>query len=123
MASFRKMCEDMRPGRDFWDRRRDHDGGLDERAMAVITRGLEVRPERSDGDTFWDDFVSVIANNSDDAAHLLGVSSSTISRWAARIREGLDLARERNSGDTEMVQTGDSPRHHHEGALHLLPQV
>jgi hypothetical protein len=108
MASFRTICEAMESGQDFWDKRKD-DSDLDERAMAVILRGLEIRPDRTDGNTFWDDFVAVLANNSENASHLLGVKPDVISRWSSKIRQGIKITREKNASEEdkkEMVPTG-----------------
>lgn len=107
MVSFRMICEAMQPGRDFWDNRSSA-GDLDDMAMSIIKRGLEIRPDRADGDTFWDDFINVISNNSESASRLLGVNSSVISKWTTRIRKAVDEVRDQNAGD-DMVKTGDHP--------------
>lgn len=77
--------------------------------MSLIVRGLEVRPDRTDGKTFWDDFVSVLGNNSEGASKLLGVDRDVVAGWSARIKEGLKRVREENASEddkTEMVPTG-----------------
>ena len=110
MASFRAVCEAMRkPGQDFWDYKKE-DTDMDEKSMSVILRGLEIRPDRSEGNTFWDDFISVFTNNSDAASKLLGIKPEVISRWASKIREGVKKAREENAASEEradMIQTGN----------------
>lgn len=97
MASFQKLCEESRSnGRDFWDKGPKNDAELDERAKDIILRGLEIRPDRSDGETFWDDFMTVFGNNSEAASSLLGVSVSSISRWSHKIRKALEEVRKEN---------------------------
>lgn len=113
MATFRKLCEEMnsrKPGRDFWDKNKQDSVELDQQSMDVIKRGLEIRPDRTDGNTFWDDFISVIANNSDGSSRLLGVSSAIVSRWASKIKEAMDMVREQNASEEdsgEMLNTGE----------------
>lgn len=110
MASFRTVCEAMRrPGQDFWDRGKDDSSEIDEKSMSVILRGLEIRPDRTEGNTFWDDFISVFTNNSDGASKLLGIKPEVISGWAGKIREGVKRAREETAASDEradMIQTG-----------------
>jgi cobalamin biosynthesis Mg chelatase CobN len=109
MASLLKLWEQSAQGRDFWDKKRGNHEHLDEEAMQIISRGLEVRPDRTDGNTFWDDFMSVISNNSEGASKLLGVNRDTIAKWNQRIREGLKRIREENAAKDSkdnMTQTG-----------------
>lgn len=99
-----------KPGRDFWDKNKQDSVELDQQSMDVIKRGLEIRPDRTDGNTFWDDFISVIANNSDGSSRLLGVSSAIVSRWASKIKEAMDMVREQNASEEdsgEMLNTGE----------------
>lgn len=108
MASFHYVYESM-TGRDSWDGKKSDSADLDEKAMSVIQRGLEIRPDRAEGDTFWDDFIKVIGNNSDGASRLLGVSPDVILRWTSKIREAMKKVREDNDGSDEradMIQTG-----------------
>ena len=94
------------PGRDFWHSHQD-DEVNDEQAKNVILRGLEIRPDRTEGNTFWDDFVAVISNNGEGASRLLGVSSDVISGWSNKIKTAVKKVREDNaSDDTEMKPTG-----------------
>jgi hypothetical protein len=82
---------------------------LDEQAMSMILRGLEIRPDRTDGNTFWDDFYAVIGNNSEGASHLFGVSSEVISGWSGKIKAAVKKVREENATDDDkakMTQTG-----------------
>jgi hypothetical protein len=113
MASFRQLYEMSRkPGRDFWDHRKDDVSSLDDQAMSIVLRGLEIRPDRTDGNTFWDDFINVISNNSEGASRLLGVNRDVIAGWSSKVRKAIDRVREENSSSEEranMIQTGDSP--------------
>lgn len=102
MATFRQICEAI--GRDFWDNKKSQE--LDDNAMRVIKRGLEIRAERSDGKTFWDDFMNVLGNNSEGASSLLEVSPDMIAKWSTKIRKALDKSHEDNEGD--MIKTGES---------------
>ena len=109
MASLLQLFEQS-AGRDFWDKKNASDSYLDQAAMQVISKGLEIRPDRTDGDTFWDDFIAVISNNSEGASKLLGVNRDSISKWTQRIREGLKRNKENNSSEISkdnMLQTGD----------------
>jgi len=108
VATFRKLCElANQPGRDFWDHKKSDKSHLDDQSMSVIHRGLEIRPDRTEGNTFWDDFVSVLGNNSEGASKLLGVSTDIIAGWSSRIKEGLAKTREDNEGEKKpMVKTG-----------------
>lgn len=101
MTSFQKIWESS-VGRDFWDNAKNDEPG--ESAKSVVMRGLEIRPDRAN--TFWDDFISVICNNSDDAADLLGVSKNTISSWTSRIKKVLEDTEKKERGKSNMLQTG-----------------
>lgn len=107
MASFQSICESRSLGRDFWDVKRNA-SEVDEKAKQVILRGLEIRPQREDGQTFWDDFISVISNNGENAAALLGVTSDVVSKWSSKIRDIVDKVRDENSSSerSDMTQTG-----------------
>ena len=110
MASFHELCERIKPGQDLWDHGKSAPD-LDEPAMSVIQRGLEIRPDRTDGKTFWDDFIEVIGNNGEGAAHLLGVNSEVISGWSGKIKKAMKKVREDNAPNDEksqMTQTGDT---------------
>ncbi len=97
------------PGRDFWDKKRP-ESHLDDQSISLIKRGLEVRPDRSEGNSFWDDFITVIGNNSEGAAKLLGVSRDVVAGWSSKVREGLNRVRDENDNEDkkpEMSKTGD----------------
>lgn len=109
MASLLRLWEQTKPGRDFWDNKKDL-ADLDEDAMQVVIRGLEIRPDRTDGNTFWDDFIAVLGNNSEGASHLLGVNRDVVAGWTSKIREALKRVRDENTApedQADMVQTGD----------------
>lgn len=100
--TFRDLCEAI----ETWDGKKKT-SHLDDKAMSVINRGLEVRPDRTEGNTFWDDFISVLGNNSEGASSLLGVSTDIIAGWSSKIKEALKRIRDENApDDTHMEPTG-----------------
>jgi hypothetical protein len=108
MSSLLRLWEQTKDGRDFWDDK-EKSVELNKEAMQVLQRGLEIRPDRLEGNTFWDDFISVLGNNSDGAANLLGVGRDVISKWSSLIRTGLKKIREDNASEkkkNDMIQTG-----------------
>lgn len=85
---------------------------VDDQIKAIINRGIEIRPDRADGQTFWDDFLKVINGNPDAASKLLGVSRETMAQWPSKIREALAVIRAGNdhAGKKKkktMLTTGD----------------
>lgn len=106
--SFLKLWEQSQPGRDFWDNKKNNP--LSDNAIQVIVRGLQSRPDRADGKTFWDDFISVIGNNSEGASELFGVNREIVSNWAAQVRKGLDKVKEESESrdKSKMIDTGNS---------------
>lgn len=113
MASFQKLCESMkRPlGQDFWQKPPEDDP-VSDKAMDMIQRGLEIRADRTDGETFWNDFITVIGNNPDDASELFGIPRERISSWSKKIKDALKQTRKDNASaddkkkKTEMLPTG-----------------
>lgn len=113
-TTFHRLWESSQ-GRDFWT------GGskkpapeLDHASREMVQRGLEVRPDREDGKTFWDDFIDVMSQNSDAASRLLGVPVESVAKWPQTIRKLLSAIRQDNDSDepkkrdrSEMIQTGD----------------
>jgi hypothetical protein len=120
MVSFYKLCESMHrsPGQDFWQSPEGTDGDQDDQvaddAIEMVQRGLEIRPDRTDGNTFWDDFITVIGNNPDAASKLFGVSREHIAKWSRKIKETIKQVRQDNISDedkrkkkSEMLPTGN----------------
>ena len=110
MASFQTICEAMKrkPGQDFWDHKKDDKLQIDDQAMSVIQKGLNIRPDRADGNTFWHDFITVIGNNTEEAASLFGINSNVVATWSGKIRKALKEVKEENSpNDKKMTPTGD----------------
>jgi len=91
MSSFYQLCENIK--RDLWFPPTEE---LEEDSLEVIQRGLEIRSDRSDGNTFWDDFISVIGNNTEATSKLLGVSPDRLARALQKIKSGLKKVRESN---------------------------
>lgn len=110
MVSFWNIVEDAKIGQDFWDNKKAEDRSLSDSALNVISRGLELRPDAEDN--FWDDFVQVISNNSEDAAALLGVNRDIIASWSTKIDRALKKIKERDGTDKKgqvkatMLSTG-----------------
>lgn len=96
MSSFFRLFEDSRgdAGKDFWYPSDDSEGNQE-----IIKRGLEIRSDRKDGKTFWDDFMAVFGQNLDEAEKLLDVPRDKISQWNGRIRKV--LVKVRSESDEE----------------------
>jgi hypothetical protein len=113
MTSFQKLWENSQNkklGRDFWTGSSEKaDPVLDDSAKQMVLRGLEMRPEREDGQTFWDDFLDLIGQNAEGASKLLGVASDVIARWPKTIRNIIDKVKDENDNednDKNMISTG-----------------
>lgn len=92
MSSFQKLSESL--GQDLWG---DSKPKFDERAVEeLIKRGFEIRPDRSDGKNFWDDFLLLLGQNQSGAAELFGVRPDVISRATTRARKAMKKVREEN---------------------------
>jgi len=97
MASFYNLFESSQrnaAGKDFWFKPSSDDEGSE-----IIQRGLEIRADRTDGNTFWDDFIGVFGQNTDEAAKLLGVPRDKVAKWPGKIRRLLDMVRQENESD------------------------
>jgi hypothetical protein len=107
MASFFDLYESSQRevGKDFWFKPPSDDEGKE-----VIQRGLEIRSDRTDGNSFWDDFIGVFGQNTDEAAKLLGVSRDKVAKWPDKIKRLLDNVRSENDnegdGKNQMLPTG-----------------
>lgn len=111
MSSFHKLYEELNHKRDLWFSHPGEDVG--EESLALIQRGLEIRSDRTDGNTFWDDYITVFGNNPDAASKLLGVSPDRIAKSIKQIKEALKKIRESNDQTdstkkkrSEMLPTG-----------------
>ena len=96
MTSFFNLYESSQKeaGKDFWFKPDDNDEGVE-----VIKRGLEIRPDRTEGNTFWDDFIGVFGQNTEDAAKFLGVPRDKIAKWPGKVRRMLDSVRSQNENE------------------------
>lgn len=100
--SFQKLWEDSR---DNWYPAQTDEQGKN--AMDVIHRGMEMRPDRADGATFWDDFMSIAGSNSQGLSDLLGVGQDVVNSWSGKIRKGLESAKNKpDDKKTKMLSTG-----------------
>lgn len=77
----------------------EHISPDDEKAMAVIRSGLNIRKDGCGN--FWDDFVTV-CGNADAMAALLDIPREKITGWAGRIH---DLIAKVDSKDTDSNKT------------------
>ena len=104
--SFFKLYESSsKAGNDFWFKPHAPEASLE-----IIQRGLEIRADRTDGNTFWDDFVAVFGQNTEEAAKLLDVPRDRIAHWPQKIRRLLDMIRDQNDNTdkkkADMLPTG-----------------
>lgn len=99
--SFFSLYESSR--QDNWFKS-DDDGGFE-----VIQKGLELRSDRTDGNTFWDDFIAIFGQNTDEAAKLLGVPQDKVAKWPNKIKKLLTMVRQENDDykkKSHMIKTG-----------------
>lgn len=96
MASFYNLFEGSQreAGKDFWFK-----PPADNEGAEVIQRGLEIRADRTDGNSFWDDFIGVFGQNTEEAAKLLGVPRDKVAKWPGKIKRLLDIVRQENADD------------------------
>ncbi len=99
MASFYSLYESSQTtaGKDTWFKPADVDTGYD-----IIKKGLQIRPDRLDGESFWDDFIAVLGQNTEEASKLLGVSRDKIAGWTSKIKKAMDVAKR----ETENEEAG-----------------
>lgn len=99
MSFFKLYEQTLKPvGDDTWYHDKDNDFG------EIIKRGLELRPDRESGLTFWDDFISLFSNNSSDAAKLLGVTPDKIISWNNKIKKAIND--QKTNQKTQITKTG-----------------
>lgn len=94
MSSFYSLYESSQSGKDNWFKPADSDTGYD-----IIKKGLEIRPDRADKETFWDDFISILGQNTDEASKLLGVSRDKIAGWTSKIKKSLEMAKKESENE------------------------
>jgi hypothetical protein len=58
----------------------------DNLAVEAIKKGLDLRSNTKEGQTFWDDFMRIIGN-SKALGHLLGVDPIQVSKWREKINK------------------------------------
>lgn len=85
----------------------------DNLAVEAIKKGLDLRSNVKEGQTFWDDFMRV-TGNAKALAHLLGVSEVDVASWRQKIsRYYKQVMAERKNDEqnkqkrNKMVNTGD----------------
>lgn len=88
----------------------------DNLAVEAIKKGLDLRSNTKEGQTFWDDFMR-LSGNSKALGHLLGVDPIQVTKWRSRINEYLKqvLADRKNdelnsNKRNRMTTTGDGNR-------------
>ena len=87
----------------------------DNLAIEAIKKGLDLRSNVKEGQTFWDDFMRV-TGNAKALAHLLGVSEVEVASWRQKVnRYYKQVMAERKNDEqnkqkrNKMINTGDSP--------------
>jgi hypothetical protein len=85
----------------------------DNLAIEAIKKGLDLRSNTKEGQTFWDDFMRV-TGNSKALGHLLGVDPLQVTKWRERVnRYYKQVMAERKNDEqnkqkrNKMVNTGD----------------
>lgn len=86
----------------------------DNLAVEAIKKGLDLRSNMKEGQTFWDDFMRV-TGNATALGHLLGVDPTQVAKWRARIsRYYKEVMADRKNDEqnkqkrNKMVNTGDN---------------
>jgi hypothetical protein len=87
----------------------------DNLAVEAIKKGLDLRSNVKEGQTFWDDFMRV-TGNAKALGHLLGVSEVQVAQWRSKVNQYYrQVMAERKSDEqnkqkrNKMVNTGDNP--------------
>jgi hypothetical protein len=89
MNTFRKLLEDLdKVGADRWDEK-PPSNDLGEDSINLIKRGIELRPDISEGQTFWDDLLNLFGANRASAAKLFGVDQASIDSILMHVRKAL----------------------------------
>lgn len=87
------------------------DSGEDDRVLSLVQSGLDLHPERKK--TFWQEF-SILCNNVDAMAELLGVSREKVRNFSARIHTYLEKLEKRKHESPkfkekkQLMPTGDN---------------
>jgi len=85
----------------------------DNLAVEAIKKGLDLRSNTKEGQTFWDDFMRV-TGNAEALGHLLGVDPTQVAKWRGKVNKYYrQVMADRKSEDlnknkrNKMVSTGD----------------
>lgn len=88
----------------------------DNMAVEAIKKGLDLRSNTKEGQTFWDDFMR-LTGNSKALGHLLGVDQIQVTKWRSRINQYLKQVLADRKNDElnsnkrhQMINTGDGNR-------------
>lgn len=88
----------------------------DNLAIEAIKKGLDLRSNTKEGQTFWDDFMR-ITGNSKALGHLLGVDPVQVTKWRSRVYQYLKQVLADRKNDElnankrhQMITTGDGNR-------------
>lgn len=90
-----------------------HDDNL---AIEAIKKGLDLRTNTKEGQTFWDDFMRV-TGNAKALGNLLGVSEVEVMSWRGKVKKYYDQVRAERQREelnknkrNKMINTGDLPQ-------------
>jgi hypothetical protein len=88
----------------------------DNLAIEAIKKGLDLRSNTKEGQTFWDDFMRV-TGNSKALGHLLGVDPVQVMKWREKVKKYYDQVKSDRKTDelnknkrNRMINTGDNPQ-------------
>ena len=106
MASFQYLCETLLKDKSAPPKVAEDDN----KKIAAIKVGLNIRPNIKEGSTFWDDFTKV-CGDAESLSHLLGVSKYVIAGWSSKVNKYLTMVQEEMSGEDKkkkhnMINTG-----------------
>jgi hypothetical protein len=118
MVTFGQLWERVELGADERDAEESEfkpllDSGDISASMEIVRTGLDMRS--GDGNSFWEDFISLCNNNSQALSELLEVPKEKIGNWPSKIQEIVDKVEKSDDQEggkskrSEVIPTGNEP--------------
>jgi len=88
------------------------DSGESTKSMQAIRNGLGFHEDGKR--SFWDEFIDIASQNSENLAELLGTTANNVRTWSSRIKENLDKVKNHDEETghqpekTQVFPTGDN---------------